>query len=93
MSFDSRAARDLLRAYAPGFARPCEIEALEAALEQIDSQARRIEALRAGWIEERMRYVLLFPEMWNRKDRKEAILDARQQLAAEHPDLFGGVQS
>ncbi|MCK9571640.1 hypothetical protein M0R72_22005 [Candidatus Pacearchaeota archaeon] len=36
MTFDMQAARDLLRAYAPGFARPCEIEALAAALDEID---------------------------------------------------------
>jgi hypothetical protein len=34
--FDPEKARDLLKAYAPGFARPCEIEALAASLDEIE---------------------------------------------------------
>jgi chromosome segregation ATPase len=43
MTFDMQAARDLLRVYAPGFARPCEIEALAAALDRIEELEAKIE--------------------------------------------------
>lgn len=55
-------------------------------LEHIDSQARQIKALKAGWIAERAAGICPI------KDFTEGLADqieiAQRQLAAEHPDLF-----
>jgi DNA gyrase/topoisomerase IV subunit A len=53
-----------------------------------DDQAKQLDILKEKLIAERMKYNLLFPEMWSKEDRRDAILQARDQLKAELPEVF-----
>ena len=58
--------------------------------EKIAEQAKQIATLTAALVKERMKYDLLFPEMWSAEDKKYAAKIAYKQLAQELPDIFGG---
>jgi hypothetical protein len=49
----------------------------------LEQAVQRIEELETALVKERVRYNLLFPEMWSKDDRRDSIAQAREQLQKE----------
>jgi len=73
MAFDLQKARDLAE-------NPIHCPETD---EIFREAVKMIEKLEMALIKERVRYNLLFPEMWSKEDMREEIFQAREQLQKE----------
>lgn len=59
------------------------LDSMDSLQAEIRKKDQEIERLQVNLIKERMRYISLFPECWNKKDRADMIIQARNELKLE----------